>query len=99
MGRSATLGRRVGERYRTISNMDFPTPLSHLVVRLVLAVDHGRTTSCDLDSRNNMLDTSNLSSNMLNNDLGEERLRGREERRATGERVRSRSLKRTESFV
>ena len=54
---------------------------------------------CDLDSRNNMLDTSNLSSNMLNNDLGEERLRGREERRAAGERVRSRSLKRTESFV
>ena len=46
-----------------------------------------------------MLDTNNLSSNMLNSDLGEERLRGREERRAAGERVRSRSLKRTESFV
>ena len=62
MGRSATLGRRVGERYTNhqvniailiitivnfpfLSNMDFPTPLSHLVVRLVLAVDHGRTTS------------------------------------------------------
>ena len=45
---------------------------------------------CDLDSRNN---------NNNNNMSGEERSRGREERRGTGERVRSRSLKRTESFV
>ena len=45
---------------------------------------------CDLDSRNN---------NNSNNMSGEERSRGREERRGTGERVRSRSLKRTESFV
>ena len=48
---------------------------------------------CDLDSR------SGNNSNMLS-DLGsEERSRGREERRGTGERGRSRSLKRTESFV
>ena len=48
---------------------------------------------CDLDSR------AGNNSNMLS-DLGsEERSRGREERRGTGERGRSRSLKRTESFV
>ena len=48
---------------------------------------------CDLDSR-----TGN-NSNMLS-DLGsEERSRGGEERRGTGEGGRSRSLKRTESFV
>ena len=122
MGRSATLGRRVGERYTNhqvniailinITIVNFVTKLSspqqyglpYSSVTLGRPARLGgrpreNNLFCDLDSRNNMLDTSNLSSNMLNNDLGEERLRGREERRAAGERVRSRSLKRTESFV
>ena len=121
MGRSATLGRRVGERYTNhqvniailiITIVNFVTKLSspqqyglpYSSVTLGRPARLGgrpreNNLFCDLDSRNNMLDTSNLSSNMLNNELGEERLRGREERRATGERVRSRSLKRTESFV
>ena len=101
MGRSATLGRRVGERYTNhqVNIAILIITIVNIVTKLSSPQQYGLPYSsvtlgrparlggrprennlfCDLDSRNNMLDTNNLSSNMLNSDLGEERLRGREE--------------------
>merc|ERR1719433_254088 len=78
MGRSATLGRRVGERYT--NHQQYGLPYSSVTLGRPARLGRRPRENnlfCDLDSRNNMLDTSNLSSNMLNNELGEERLRGR----------------------
>ena len=84
MGRSATLGRRVGERYMNHTNQHYGLPYSSVTLgRPRLGRPRENNLFCDVDSR-----------------TGEGR-RGREEERREreGERVRSRSLKRTESFV